>query len=222
MGDDGPVSEPLQVDVWSDVQCPWCYIGKRKFERGVDLYGGAVAVTYHSFELAPDSPVDVDITHLDYLSAKFGMDSAQVRAMLDRVTGIAAEVGLPYDFDSVQQTNTRTAHELLHLAKDHGVQEPMKERLMRAYFTEGRHIGHVDDLVALAAEVGLDPAETRAALADGRYAAAVDADVEQARAYGITGVPFYVIDGRYGVSGAQPPEAFAQALAQAAADPPAG
>ena len=209
------MSDPLKVDVWSDVQCPWCFIGKRKFESGVALFGEAVEVEFQSYQLAPDSPIDVEGSHLDYLASKFGMPEAQVREMLDRVTGIAAEVGLDYDFESVQQTNTTRAHELLHLAKDRGLQDALKERLMVAYFVEGRHIGHVDDLVGLAAEVGLDPAEARAALDDHRYAEAVDADIAQAREYGITGVPFYVIDGRFGVSGAQSPESFASALAQA-------
>ena len=209
------MSQPLKVDVWSDVQCPWCFIGKRKFESGVALFGDEVEVEFHSYQLAPDSPIEVDGSHLDYLASKFGMPEAQVREMLDRVTGIAAEVGLDYDFESVQQTNTTRAHELLHLAKDRGLQDALKERLMVAYFVEGRHIGHVDDLVGLAAEVGLDPAEARAALDDHRYAEAVDADIAQAREYGITGVPFYVIDGRFGVSGAQSPESFASALAQA-------
>ena len=209
------MSDPLKVDVWSDVQCPWCFIGKRKFESGVALFGEAVEVEFQSYQLAPDSPIDVEGSHLDYLASKFGMPEAQVREMLDRVTGIAAEVGLDYDFESVQQTNTTRAHELLHLAKDRGLQDQLKERLMVAYFVEGRHIGHVDDLVELAAEVGLDPAEARAALDDHRYAEAVDADIALAREYGITGVPFYVIDGRFGVSGAQSPESFASALAQA-------
>jgi len=209
------MSEPMKVDVWSDVQCPWCFIGKRKFESGVAMFGDDVEVEFHSYQLAPDSPIDVEGSHLDYLASKFGMPEAQVREMLDRVTGIASEVGLTYDFESVQQTNTTRAHELLHLAKDRGLQDQLKERLMVAYFVEGRHIGHVDDLVELAAEVGLDPAEARGALDDHRYAEAVEADIAQAREYGITGVPFYVIDGRFGVSGAQNPEAFASALAQA-------
>jgi len=209
------MSEPMKVDVWSDVQCPWCFIGKRKFESGVAMFGDDVEVEFHSYQLAPDSPIDVEGSHLDYLAAKFGMPEAQVREMLDRVTGIASEVGLTYDFESVQQTNTTRAHELLHLAKDRGLQDQLKERLMVAYFVEGRHIGHVDDLVELAAEVGLDPAEARGALDDHRYAEAVEADIAQAREYGITGVPFYVIDGRFGVSGAQSPEACASALTQA-------
>jgi hypothetical protein len=205
----------MKVDVWSDVQCPWCYIGKRKFERGVELFGGEVEVEFHSYQLAPDSPVDFEGSHLDYLTAKFGMPEPQVEEMLSNVSSIAAEVGLTYDFDSVQQTNTTQAHELLHLAKHRGLQDELNERLMRAYFIEGRHIGHIDDLVELGREVGLDPVEAREALEDGRYADAVDADIAQAQAYGITGVPFFVIDGRLGVPGAQSPEVFASALEQA-------
>jgi len=142
----------------------------------------------------------------------------QVEQMLNNVTDIAASVGLDYDYDSVKQTNTVRAHELLHFAKAHGKQHEMKERLLRAYFIEGQHIGRIDDLVALAAEVGLDPDEAREALEQQTYLADVKADVAQAREYGINGVPFYVINGKYGVSGAQNPEVFAQALAQAASD----
>ena len=135
--------------------------------------------------------------------------------MLSNVSAIAAEVGLAYDFDSVQQTNTTRAHEVLHLAKQRGLQDALNERLMRAYFIEGRHIGHIDDLVELGSDVGLNPVEVRGALDDGRYAEAVEADIAQAQAYGITGVPFFVIDGRLGVPGAQNPEVFASALEQA-------
>ncbi|MCX6460983.1 MAG: DsbA family oxidoreductase [Actinobacteria bacterium] len=209
------MSEPMKVDVWSDVQCPWCYIGKRKFERGVELFGEPVEVEFHSYQLAPDSPVDFDGSHLDYLATKFAMPESQVEEMLSNVSAIAAEVGLAYDFDSVQQTNTTRAHEVLHLAKQRGLQDAVNERLMRAYFIEGRHIGHIDDLVELGSDVGLDPVEVRDALDDGRYADAVEADIAQAQAYGITGVPFFVIDGKLGVPGAQSPEVFASALEQA-------
>ena len=212
------MSDPVKVDIWSDVQCPWCYIGKRKFERGVEMFGGDVEVEFHSFELSPDTPVDFDGTPVEYLSQRKGMPIDQVEQMLNNVTDIAASVGLDYDYDSVKQTNTVRAHELLHFAKAHGKQHEMKERLLRAYFIEGQHIGRIDDLVALAAEVGLDPDEAREALEQQTYLADVKADVAQAREYGINGVPFYVINGKYGVSGAQNPEVFAQALAQAASD----
>jgi predicted DsbA family dithiol-disulfide isomerase len=210
------VTTPLKVDVWSDVQCPWCYIGKRKFEAGVEQSGVEVEVEYHSFELAPDTPVDFEGTPVDYLSAKYRTSREQAQSMVDRVVGIAAEVGLDYDYDHIHQTNTVLAHELLHLAKAHGKQGELKERLLRAYFVEGRHVGRADDLADLAADVGLDRDEVLAALADHRYLADVKADMAQAVAYGITGVPFYVVDGRYGVSGAQDAAVFAQVLTQVA------
>lgn len=211
---DSDVSEPIKVDIWSDVQCPWCYIGKRKFEAAVADFDGAVEVEYHSFELAPDTPVDYEGTAADYLADRKGLPRDQVDAMLDRVTGIAAEVGLDYHFDQVHQTNTVLAHELLHFAKARGQQIELKERLLRAYFVEGRHIGRADELADLAADIGLDRAEAEAALADHRHLADVKADVAQATAYGINGVPFFVFDGRYGVSGAQDPAIFGNVLAQ--------
>ena len=212
------MTSTIKVDIWSDVQCPWCYIGKRKFEQGVAQSGVEVEVEYHSFELAPDTPVDYEGTPVDYLSAKYGTSREQAQAMVDRVVGIAAEVGLAYDYDHIHQTNTVLAHELLHFAKAHGRQLALKESLLRAYFVEGRHVGRADDLAALAAEVGLDRDEAAAALADHRFLADVKADMAQATAYGITGVPFYVIDGRYGVSGAQEADTFAAALTQVAAE----
>jgi predicted DsbA family dithiol-disulfide isomerase len=213
-----PATQPIKVDIWSDVQCPWCYIGKRKFEAGVERFGGEVEVEYHSFELSPDTPVDYEGTTRDYLSARKGLPAADVDRMLEHVAGIARSVGLDYDFDAVHQTNTVLAHQLLHHAKARGLQLQMKERLLRAYFVQGRHVGRVADLVELAAEVGLDRDETLRALESGEHLAAVKADVAQAQAYGITGVPFFVIDGRYGVSGAQDAEVFAQALTQVAAE----
>ena len=210
------MTQPIKVDIWSDVQCPWCYIGKRKFEAGVERSGVAVEVEYHSFELAPDTPVDFEGTPVDYLSAKYRTSREQAQTMVDRVVGIAAEVGLDYDYDHIHQTNTVLAHELLHLAKAYGKQAELKERLLLAYFTEGRHVGRADDLADLAADVGLDRAEVLAALADHRYLPAVKADMAQAVAYGINGVPFYVVDGKYGVSGAQDATVFAQLLTQVA------
>jgi predicted DsbA family dithiol-disulfide isomerase len=212
------VSETIKVDIWSDVQCPWCYIGKRKFEAGAALFDGDVEVEYHSFELAPDTPVDFAGSPVDYLSERKGLPVAQVTEMLARVTGIAESVGLHYDYDSVHQTNTVISHELLHYAKAHGRQLDMKERLLKAYFVDGRHVGRIEDLADLAAEIGLDRADVVRALTAHEYLADVKADVAQANAYGIQGVPFFVIDGKYGISGAQDPEAFAGALRQAQAD----
>lgn len=208
------MSEPIKVDIWSDVQCPWCYIGKRKFEAGVAQFGGQVEVEYHSFELAPDTPVDFDGTPIDYLSQRKGMPVQQVEEMLARVTSIAESVDLHYDYDSVHQTNTVKAHELIHYAKANGRQLDMKERLLKAYFVDGRHVGRIEDLADLAAEIGLDRADVVRSLTENQYLADVKADVALATQYGIQGVPFFVIDGRYGVSGAQEAEAFANVLTQ--------
>ena len=217
------MSKPLSVQIWSDVQCPWCYIGKRKFEAALaelaaDPEAPQVEVVYRSFELAPDTPVDFEGTPVDYLSQRKGIAPEQARAMIDRVSGIAESVGLDYRYDDIHQTNTVLAHELLHFAKAHGKQLELKERLLRAYFTEGRHIGRADDLAELAAEVGLDHDEAQAALTEHTYLPDVKADMAQAVAYGIQGVPFFVIDDRYGISGAQETAHFVAALKQAAAE----
>ena len=208
------VSDAIKVDIWSDVQCPWCYIGKRKFEEGAAQFDGEVEVVYHSFELAPDTPVDFEGTPAEYLSERKGMSIPEVTTMLERVTGIAADVGLDYHYDAVHQTNTVKAHELLHFAKSKGRQLDMKERLLKAYFVDGRHVGHISDLADLAAEIGLDHDEVVSALEASTYLPAVKADVALAEQYGIRGVPFFVIDGKYGVSGAQDASAFTNVLEQ--------
>ncbi|MCX6495063.1 MAG: DsbA family oxidoreductase [Actinobacteria bacterium] len=211
------MTEPIKVDIWSDVQCPWCFIGKRKFEAGVKQFAGEVEVEYHSFELAPDTPVDFEGTPVDYLAKRKGMQLADVEAMLERVTTVASEVGLNFDYGSVHQTNTGKAHELLHFAKAHGKQGEVKERLLSAYFEQGSHLGQIDVLVAIAGEAGLNESDARSALEAGSYRTAVEADMAQAAHFGISGVPFYVIDGKYGISGAQGSDIFASALAEAAA-----
>jgi predicted DsbA family dithiol-disulfide isomerase len=215
VNDASPISSAIKVDIWSDVQCPWCYVGKRKFEAGAAAFDGEVEVEYHSFELAPDTPVDFDGSPVEYLSQRKGIPVEQVTQMLYNVTGIAASVGLQYDYEHVHQTNTVKAHELLHYAKEQGRQLDMKERLLKAYFVDGRHVGRIEDLADLAAEIGLDREEVVRVLTDETYHADVKADVAQAVAYGIQGVPFFVIDGTYGVSGAQDATAFTQVLEQA-------
>ncbi|MCR2827548.1 DsbA family oxidoreductase [Microbacterium sp. zg.Y909] len=213
------MTDAIKIDVWSDIACPWCYIGKRNLENGLaaastDADAPIVEVTYHSYELSPDTPVDFEGDEIDFLAGHKGMPRDQVQQMLERVAGVAAEAGLDYRFDLLKHTNTVKAHELLHFAKAHGRQHEMAERLMAAYFTEGRHVGRIDDLVQLAADAGLDAEAARAALESGQHLADVRADQAQAQAYGITGVPFFVIDGKYGVSGAQPADAFAQIARQ--------
>jgi predicted DsbA family dithiol-disulfide isomerase len=196
------------------VQCPWCYIGKRKFEAGAKAFDGEVEIEYHSFELAPDTPVDFDGTPVDYLSRHKGVPLDQAQQMIARVSSIAASVGLDYDYDHMHQTNTVKAHELIHYAKAHGRQLDMKERLLKAYFIDGHHVGRVEELADLAAEIGLDRADVVRALESNEYLADVKADVAQASEYGIQGVPFFVIDGKYGVSGAQEADTFTSVLTQ--------
>ncbi|MDR5693603.1 DsbA family oxidoreductase [Agromyces indicus] len=215
------MTSPIKIDIWSDIACPWCYIGKRHLESGIAALGDAapaVEIEYHSYELSPDTPVDYAGSTVDFLAHRKGMPVEQVEQMLERVTGIAAQAGLSYDFDAVVHTKTLKAHELLHFAKEHGLQLELSERLFRAYFTEGRHVGRIDALVELAVEVGLDADAAREALESGRFGPAVQADIAQAGAYGIQGVPFFVFDDKYGVSGAQPAEVFSQVLTQIAGE----
>lgn len=212
------MSETVKVDIWSDVACPWCFVGKRRFETAAAKFieaGGAVEVEYHSFELAPDTPVDFGGTEVDFLVSYKGLPATQVEQMLDQMTQLASTEGLAFDYEALQHTNTVKAHELMHFAKSKGRQLEMKERLLAAYFEEGRHVGRIGDLADLAAEIGLDRDEAFAALTSGEFLPAVEADKQQAMAYGINGVPFFVIDRRLGVSGAQDPAVFLDVLQKA-------
>jgi len=205
----------VKVDIWSDIACPWCYVGKRRFEKAVAQFEGDVEIEYHSFELSPDTPVDFEGSEPEFLSQHKRIPLPQAEQMLAQMTELAAAEGLAYDYDALQHTNTRLAHQALHLAKKHGRQLEFKERLLKAYFEQGRHVGRVEELADLAAEVGLDRDEVVRELEAGTYADAVAADIDQAIEYGIGGVPFFVIDGRFGVSGAQQPEVFLSALQKA-------
>ena len=217
------MANPISIDIWSDIACPWCYIGKRRLEAALTCLADSkdapeVQVSYHSYQLNPASPVDYSGNHADYLARHLGASPEQVSQMDRQITGLAAKEGLDYHLDEIKVTNTAKAHELIHFADSQGKGTEMKERLLRAYFTEGKHVGHVADLADLAAEIGLDRAAAEAALTSGSFAKAVEEDKAQANAYGISGVPFFVIDGKYGLSGAQEPEAFLQALAKVQAE----
>ncbi|HEX6257828.1 MAG TPA: DsbA family oxidoreductase [Euzebyales bacterium] len=206
----------MRVEIWSDVVCPWCAIGKVRFERALAGMGGGdkITVRYRSFELDPTAPRVVDGAYVDRLAARYRTSTAQARAMIDRMTAQAAAEGLTFDFANARPGNTFDAHRLLHLAGDHGVQHALKDRLLTGYLSEGAAIGTHDALRRLASDAGLDDTRVRDTLAGDAYADAVRADERQARAHGITGVPFFVIDGRYGVSGAQPSDVLRQALTQ--------
>jgi predicted DsbA family dithiol-disulfide isomerase len=218
------MSQPIKLDIWSDIVCPWCYIGKRRMETGLAEFADTVPdappveIEYHSFQLSPDMPGDFEGTAAEYLARHKGIPEAQARQMQDHVVGLAAAEGLAYDFERLRPANTASAHQLLHLAKDRGVQSAVKERVMAAHFLEGRHVGRPEELAELGAESGLDPAEVLEALERRTYLDAVEEDRRTAARIGISGVPFFVIDGRYGISGAQPPEAFVQVLSDIAAE----
>ncbi|WP_277210647.1 DsbA family oxidoreductase [Isoptericola croceus] len=209
---------PVRVDVWSDIACPFCYIGKRNLEAAVSTSGVPVEITYRSFQLDPDLPEDITGSNAEQLAAKMGVTVERARGMERQTTTMAQQVGLDFDYERMQPANTFHAHRLLHLARAHGRQAELKDRLLSAFFVEGRHVGHLEELADLAAEAGLDRDVAIAALADGSFAAEVADDVARARAYGITGVPFFVLDEKLAVSGAQPAEVFVEALQRAVAE----
>lgn len=210
--------EPLKIDIWSDIACPWCFIGKRRFEAGAAEAGVPVEIEYHSFELSPDTPVDFEGDEFEFLAHHKGIPVETAKQMIGRVTDIAASVGLHYDYDALQHTNTVKAHQLLHYAKLRGRQLEMKERLLAAYFEEGRHVGRVEDLADLAAELGFDRDDVIRSLEADEHLADVREDQAVAQEFGIQGVPFFVIDRRYGVSGAQEASTFAEVLRQVATE----
>ncbi len=204
----------VKVEIWSDVVCPWCAVGKHRFEKALARFahGDEVEVSYHSFELDPSAPPEQEGDIHDHLATKYGMTRAEAEAKHRQMTAMAAADGWDFQFDRARRGNTFDAHRLLHLAADRGVQDAVKERLFRGYFTEGEPIADHETLVRLGADAGLDADEARAVLTSDRYADTVRADERQAQAYGITGVPFFVVDRKYGVAGAQPPEALLQVL----------
>ena len=204
----------MQIEVWSDIVCPWCYLGKRRLEKAIARFEHAdeVEVVWRSFQLDPGYPKGAAAPVYERLAAKYGGSIDQIRAMTDRVKSLAAEEGLAYDFDHSVMANTFDAHRLTHLAKAHGLGPQMHERLMQAQLIEGENVDDAETLVRLGAEVGLPAAEVRKVLAGDEYAQDVTADIAQAQAYGASGVPFFVLDRRYGISGAQPTEVFLEAL----------
>lgn len=212
----------MKVEIWSDVICPWCGLGQHRLEQALAGFEhrAHVEVVHRSFQLDPGAPA-VPQPVRTMLARKYRMNEAQLEATFARIEGLAATDGLaPYIVGDNVVGNTRLAHELLALAAARGREAAAWTRLYRAYFGERRSIFDVDALVELGTELGLDPAEARAALTDGRFRAQVEADGAEARALGASGVPFVVIDRRYGIPGAQPVEAFRQALEQAWRDQP--
>jgi predicted DsbA family dithiol-disulfide isomerase len=218
------MAKRLQVDVWSDIACPWCFIGKRRLETALREFPHAdeVEVTWRAFELDPSAPRirDRAVSHTERLAKKYGVSIERARAMHARLADVARAEGIEFDFERIQSGNTFDAHRLLQLAHVRGVQDQVKERLLHAYLCEGEAIGDADTLRRLAADAGLDAEEASELLASDQYASEVRAEERAAHELGIDGVPFFRI-GRYGVSGAQPSELLLQVLEKAYSELPA-
>jgi predicted DsbA family dithiol-disulfide isomerase len=209
----------LRIDVWSDVACPWCYVGKRRLETALREFPHAdqVEVVWHAFELDPAAPKERDpsVSHAERLAKKYGMSVAQARQNSERLRGIARAEGLDFDFDRIRSGNMFDAHRLIHLGRERGLQDAVKERFLKAYFEEGALLSDPGTLSRLAVEAGLNEGELADVLASEQFAEEVRADEAQARELGISGVPCFVLDGRYAVSGAQPAPVLLSALHQA-------
>ena len=210
----------MRIDIWSDIVCPWCYIGKRRFERAVAEFEhrDALEIVHRSFQLDPASPRGEVHNHRDRLMFKYGMSRSEADATQIKMEQTAADEGLEFHLVGGTTGNTVDAHRMLHLARERGEQAALLERLYRAHFTEQRSVFDLESLAALAGEGGLDSDEVAAVLRGDTYENVVDADRRAAREHGIGGVPFYLFDGRHGVSGAQPTESFSKVLTRAWAE----
>lgn len=210
----------MKIEIWSDVVCPWCYIGKRRIENALAEFAHAdeVEVHWRSYQLDPGAPTEPTEDTTTMLARKYGQSPAGAKQMQDRVEAVAAEEGLIYRLSETLHLNTVDAHRLIHLAHEQGgndLQGRVKEALLKAYFTEARNVADHEVLREVAVAAGVDATRVDEVLAGTEFTTDVHADVEQARAYGASGVPFFVIDQKYGVSGAQPTEVFTQVLERA-------
>ncbi|WP_410661422.1 DsbA family oxidoreductase [Amycolatopsis sp. lyj-112] len=207
----------MYIDVWSDVVCPWCYIGKRRLETALGKFEHAadVELRWHSFQLDASHPQGHRAPVQEMLAKKIGAPPEQVRAMTRQVSELAAEEGLTYDLDNAVSVNTLDAHRLNHLAARHRLGDAMHERLLKAHLSDGELVDDLDTLVRLGAEVGVPEDEAREVLKGTEYAAEVDADFAEARRIGVNGVPFFVLNGKFGVSGAQSAVTFLSTLEKA-------
>jgi predicted DsbA family dithiol-disulfide isomerase len=204
----------MNVEIWSDIACPWCYVGKRRFEAALARFEHSddVHVTWRSFELDPGAPHEREGDRAERLAEKYGMTVEHAREMERQMTETAAGEGLDFRFDIARSGTTFDGHRLIHLAGEHGLQDAMKERLLRAYFGEGELMSDPDTLVRLAGEVGVAEDEVREMLAGDRFAEEVREDERMAQAFGISAVPTFVVDRKLGASGAHPPEALLRLL----------
>ncbi|MEK3787431.1 DsbA family oxidoreductase [Paenibacillus sp. FSL K6-1230] len=210
----------MNIEIWSDYMCPFCYIGKRRLEQVLATFPhrDEVEITFKSFELNPDAELNSGKTIKEELSAKYGVSLEEAQAMNDNMKANARTAGLEYQIDDMVPTNSFDAHRLTHWAAANHKMLELSERLFEAVFMEGKHIGQPDTLAALAAEVGLDRDQASAVLASDQYATEVRSDEAEGSQLGVRGVPFFVFDRKFAVSGAQPPEVFRDALQKAWAE----
>lgn len=207
-------SNTLRVDVWSDIVCPFCYIGKRHLEDALKRTGleESVDIVWHSFELAPEAETNPEASIYEELAKRKGWSVEQSRQIHDQMEERARQSGLEYHFDRTIPANSFRAHRLLHLAKDHGCQDEIKESLLKAYFTDGKNIDDESVLVETGIRHGLQEADIQDALTSETIAEEIQSDIQSARQIGIQGVPFFVLNQKYALSGAQPVEVFVDAL----------
>ncbi|QIH34724.1 DsbA family oxidoreductase [Sphingobacterium sp. DR205] len=207
----------MKIQVWSDIMCPFCYIAKKNFEQALadSSFKDKVEVEWKSFQLDPTLKENSGNMKISaYMMNRKGFSKMQLDQFLSQLKEMGKNAGVTFNYDQVIAADTFPAHKLLHLAKEHGKADAMEEALFEAHFVDGKNIADVDFLVSLAEGLGLDPAEASKVLADDAYDYEVKQDIMEAQNMGITGVPYYVLDGKYAVSGAQPVELFAKALAQ--------
>jgi predicted DsbA family dithiol-disulfide isomerase len=207
----------MKIEIWSDIACPFCYIGKRKLEKAIQKLPdySSIKIEWKSFQLNPDLQTNENQNTLTYLSQTKGWTLDQTLQMTAQVAAMGREEGLNFDFEHTVVANTKQAHRLLHFAKEKGKQDELKERLFQAYFEEGKNINQQETLLHCAESVGLARGEAKQVLDSASFDAAIDQDVYESRLIGVQGVPFFVFDRKYGISGAQPDEVFDQTLQQA-------
>ncbi|MBX3163367.1 MAG: DsbA family oxidoreductase [Bacteroidetes bacterium] len=210
----------MKVEIWSDVMCPFCYIGKRKFETALMQFErkNNVEIVWHSFQLAPEMKTQPDKNVHQFLAEHKGMSIEQAKGMNDHVTQLAKQVGLVYNFDKSVVANSFNAHRFTHFAKQYNKQHEAEELLFRSYFTDGKNIDDYPTLIQLGAEIGLDITALKTALENGSYADDVKADIYEAQQLGVRGVPFFVFNRKYAVSGAQESNTFLETLEKSFAE----
>lgn len=204
----------MKIEIWSDVMCPFCYIGKRHFEEALSKFSDKehIDIEWKSFQLDPTMPDVVEESQEDYLVKRKGMSRDQIQGMLQNVTAMGKEAGLDFNFDQSIMVNSQKAHQLIQFAKSKGLGNEIEERLFQAYFTEGKNVADITTLTELGKEIGLDENELQVAFNDDKYLYQMKQDIQEAQNIGVRGVPFFVFDRKYGVSGAQPTEAFLETL----------